>query len=79
MIVQCKRERRKISKVIVKSLWVDVVHERATSGLIVTTTELSPGAAKICKARGYPIEQADRNTLVQWVSRMRTPGAAVFG
>jgi restriction system protein len=79
MIVQCKRERRKISKVIVKSLWADVVHEGAASGLIVTTSELSPGAARICKARGYPIEQANRNTLREWVSNMRTPGAGVFG
>lgn len=79
MIVQCKRERRKISKVVVKSLWADIVHERAASGLIVTTTELSPGAAKTCRARGYPIEQAGRDSLLQWVTRMRTPGAGVFG
>jgi restriction system protein len=78
-IVQCKRERRKISKVIVKSLWADVQHEKAESGLIVTTTELSPGAAKVCKVRNYPIEQANRNTLRQWVSAMRTPGSGIFG
>jgi len=79
VIVQCKRERRKISKVVVKSLWADVLHERAESGLIVTTTELSPGAAKVCKIRNYPIEQANRRTLRQWISNMRTPGAGVFG
>jgi restriction system protein len=78
-IVQCKRERRKISKVVVKSLWADVQHEGAESGLIVTTTELSPGAAKVCKVRNYPIEQADRNTLRQWISKMKTPGTGVFG
>jgi len=79
MIVQCKRERRKISKVIVKSLWADLVYENANSGLIVTTTELSPGAKKVCKARNYPIEQANREILRHWISNMRTPGAGVFG
>jgi restriction system protein len=79
VIVQCKRERRKISKVVVKALWADVLHERAESGLIVTTTELSPGAVKVCKVRNYPVEQANRNTLRQWISNMRTPGAGVFG
>jgi restriction system protein len=78
-IVQCKRERRKISKVVVKSLWADVQHEGAESGLIVTTTELSPGAAKVCKVRNYPIGQANRNMLRHWISKMRTPGAGVFG
>jgi len=78
VLVQCKRERRKISKTVVKALWADVDAEGADSGLVVTTSSLSPGARQMWTARGYAIEEADRETLREWLDVMRTPGTGVF-
>lgn len=78
VLVQCKRERRAISKGVVKALWADVVHEHATSGLVVTTSSFSPGAAAVRTARGYPIQEANRENLRAWIQAMRSPGAGVF-
>lgn len=78
ILVQCKREKKKISKVIVKALWADIYEEKAQSGLIVTTTALSPGAEEVCKARSYPIQQANRSTLKKWIEEMRTPYRGIF-
>ena len=78
MLVQCKRQRHKVEKVVVKGLWADVVEEKAESGLIVTTSELSPGAEKVCSARAYPIQSADREMIKQWLKSMRTPSTGVF-
>jgi restriction system protein len=66
-----------VSKVIVKALYTDVTHEAANSGLIVTTSWLSPGAKAVCEARKYPIEEADRETIRTWVHEMRKPGAGI--
>lgn len=74
ILVQCKREKNKIKSAIVKALYTDVLHERAGSGLIVTTSELSPAAVRVKTARAYPIEQADRATLRRWLENMRTKG-----
>jgi len=77
-LVQCKRERRRIGKTIVKALWADVVQEDAKSGLIVTSSSFSPGARATRTARGYPIEEADRESLRKWIRSMRTPGSGFF-
>lgn len=74
ILVQCKREKNKIKSTVVKALYTDVLHERADSGLIVTTSELSPAAIRVKNARAYPIEQADRTTLRRWLEAMRTKG-----
>ncbi len=73
ILIQCKRQKQKVEKVIVKALWADIVDESATSGLVVTTSALSPGAVDVCTARAYPIEQANRGTLKQWITEMRSP------
>lgn len=78
ILVQCKRQKEKVGKTVVKALWADVVEERATSGLVVTTSALYPGAAKVCAARAYPIEAADRRTIQQWIEALRTPFTGVF-
>lgn len=77
-LVQCKRERRRIGKTVVKALWADVVQEDASSGLIVTSSSFLPGARATRTARGYPIEEADRESLRTWIRSMRTPGSGVF-
>lgn len=72
IIVQCKRVKTKIDKALIKSVYADVLHEHADSGLIVTTSYLSPGAARMRTARGYNVEAADRTTLRQWINQMKT-------
>ena len=79
LLVQCKREKAPISRVVLKALYADVVHEGATSGLIVTTSRLSPGARNDRNARGYPIEEAERPTVKAWIEKLRQPGAGYVG
>lgn len=74
IIVQCKRVKTKIDKALIKSVYADVLHEHADSGLIVTTSYLSPGAARMRTARGYNVEASDRTTLRQWINQMKTAG-----
>jgi restriction system protein len=64
ILIQCKRQKQKVGKVVIKALYADILDENASSGLIVTTSALSPGAVKVCSARSYPIEQARREHLV---------------
>jgi restriction system protein len=78
ILVQCKRQKAKIEKVVVKALWADVVDEGAKSGLVVTTSELSPGAAAVVSARSYPIDGAERSKIRSWIEAMRTPNSGVF-
>ena len=78
ILVQCKREKEAVGKVVVKALYADVKHEHAQLGLVVTSNALAPGARKVCLARSYPILEANRDTLKAWVTEMRTPYAGVF-
>ncbi|MBN2266221.1 MAG: restriction endonuclease [Candidatus Aminicenantes bacterium] len=78
ILVQCKRQRQSVPKVVVKALYADVLHEKAESGLIVTTSTLSPGAKKVCSVRSYPIKDVDRVSLRTWIEEMRSPGTGVF-
>ncbi len=78
ILVQFKRQRSKIEKVVVKALFADVLEGKATSGLIVTTSALSPGARHVVGARGYPVIEASRGHLRKWLEAMRTPAQARF-
>jgi restriction system protein len=78
LLVQCKRQKAKVGKVVVKALWADIQHERANGGLIVTTSTVERGARETCSARGYSITVADRDTLPKWLAEMRSPGKGVF-
>ena len=73
IIIQCKRQKSKIEKVVVKALWADMVYEKAESGLLVTSSQVSKGAITDCIARGYNIRFAERDTLDNWIKTMRTP------
>ncbi|WP_447585409.1 restriction endonuclease [Pseudoxanthomonas mexicana] len=77
MIIQCKRQKAKVEKVIVKALYTDLVDEGANYGLVVTTSELSPGAREVITGRGYPIEEVNRENLQQWLKKLRTPGTGI--
>jgi restriction system protein len=77
ILVQCKRQKAKVEKVVVKGLHADVSYESADYGLIVTTSELSPGARATIEARGYPIQEVDRSGLEKWLQTLRTPGTGI--
>jgi len=77
IIIQCKRQKAPVSKVIVKVLYADVLDAEATSGLVVTTSRLSPGAKAVCDARKYPIDAADRGKIRKWIEEMRRPGMGI--
>lgn len=76
-IVQCKRQKNKIEKVVVKGLHADVQFERAEYGVIVTTSELSPGAKTTISARGYDIQTVERDGVKGWLTKLRTPGTGI--
>jgi len=78
ILVQCKRYKQRIEKVVVKALYADILEAQAQSGLIVTTSALAPGAERVCVARAYPITQANRETLKQWLETLRSPYTGVF-
>ena len=76
-IIQCKRQKQKVEKVIVKGLYSDIQFEKAQCGLLVTTSELSPGARKTIRVRGYPIEEVNRTQLKKWLTELHIPGAGI--
>jgi len=78
LLVQCKREKTKISKVVVKALAADIAFEGATAGLVVTSSSWSPGARETVSARGYPIIEAGRETVTAWLNLLRTPVAGAW-
>jgi len=78
ILVQCKRYKQKIERTVIKALWADVEWEKASSGMIVTTSGISPGGISDCQARGYNILEADKNTISAWLDKMKYPGAGVF-
>lgn len=73
LIVQCKRVREKVEKVVVKGLWADMQSEGAARGMVATTRSISPGAQDTITARGYAIDSADREAIANWLEIMRTP------
>ncbi|EHH0850078.1 restriction endonuclease [Vibrio vulnificus] len=76
-IIQCKRYKSKIEKLTIKGLYTDVLHEGAEIGLLVTTSEFSTGARKTIDARGYPIEEVNRDNISMWLQELRTPGTGI--
>lgn len=73
ILIQCKREKSQVERVVIKALWADTQYEKAKSGLIVTSSKISRGAREDCIARGYNIRFAERDTLNKWLQQMRTP------
>lgn len=71
IIVQCKRQKSKVSNTVVKALYADVLAEGAESGLIVTSTKISPSGKSVAKARGYNVDWCERDTLKKWIEKMR--------
>lgn len=78
IIVQCKRHKAKIEKAVIKALHSDVMWEGADSGLIVTTSDISPGAAKTIDTRRYPVSSANRQNVEAWIAAMRQPWSGII-
>ena len=78
ILIQCKRQKATVQKMVVKSLWADVEHEKARSGLIVTTSVLAPGSHTVRRARGYRITAVEREKLKNWLEQLRSPGSGTF-
>jgi restriction system protein len=74
LLVQCKRERTKVGKVIVKALAADIAFEGAKAGLVATTSEWSRGARETVQARSYPLAEVNNQRVREWLTLMRTPG-----
>tara|TARA_R110001592_G_scaffold118279_1_gene320660 strand:- start:3649 stop:4668 length:1020 start_codon:yes stop_codon:yes gene_type:complete len=77
IIIQCKRQKAKVEKVIVKGLYADIAHNKANLGLIVTSSELSPGARDTISARSYPIQEINNSEIFKWLAALRVPGAGI--
>ncbi|WP_431776186.1 restriction endonuclease [Streptomyces cucumeris] len=71
LIVQCKRERRKIEKVVVKALAADVRWEGARQGLLVATADWAPGTREVVRTRCYPVTEVNKDILRTWLLEMR--------
>ena len=76
-IIQCKRQRDKIGKIVVKGLYTDVQFYGARRGLLVTTSELSRGARQTVRLRGYPVEEVNGTQLYQWLRELHIPGSGI--
>ncbi|EPW3768310.1 restriction endonuclease [Vibrio fluvialis] len=77
-IIQCKRYKSKIDKVTIKGLYADVLEAKATTGLLVTTSEFSPGARTTISARNYPIKEVNGEKVAEWLKALRTPGSGLI-
>lgn len=75
--MQCKRQKSLIEKVVIKSLFSDVIYEKAEYGLIVTTSDLSSGSKNTIKSRGYPIHSVNQDKLKEWLLKMRGVGRGI--
>lgn len=77
ILIQCKRQKSKVEKVVIKGLYADIQHFNANYGLIVTSSELSPGARETIIARGYPINEVNKSELKKWLKALEKPGSGI--
>ncbi|WP_078870885.1 restriction endonuclease [Streptomyces caatingaensis] len=78
VIIQCKREKRKISKVVIKALAEDVRWEKAKKGMLVATVDWSPGAREVAKTRSFPLEEVNGDAVHRWLREMRSMGSGLW-
>ena len=77
IIIQCKRQKKKIEKIVIKGLHADMNFFKADVGLVVTTSELSPGAKKTISARSYAINEIDNSGVRKWLAALQVPGTGI--
>jgi hypothetical protein len=71
-LIQCKRHasRRPVGVDVVRSLYGVVHRERATAGLIVTSSHLTGPAKKECKQLEHQMSFREYDDVVKWISRI---------
>jgi hypothetical protein len=74
--VQCKRhsEKNEVEIDHVKALWTTVNDDRATRGVIATTSRLAPGARSYCAGRQYQLTAVEGENVKQWIRGMSRHG-----
>lgn len=72
ILIQCKRltAGQLVSVEYVKALWTDVHFEGADSGMVATTSRVSPAGKKVCQARGYNLSFAESEQVQEWAQTM---------
>ena len=70
--VQCKRhaENNQVEIDHVKALWTTVNDDRATRGVIATTSRLAPCARSYCAGRQYQLTAVEGKKVKQWIREM---------
>jgi restriction system protein len=76
-IIQCKRQKHKVEKVVVKGLYADLQHYNADLGLIVTSSNLSLGAKETIELRSYPIQEINNEGVKKWLSELKNVGSGI--
>lgn len=71
-LVQCKRaaRRRPVGVDVVRSLYGVVHRDRATAGLIVTSSRLTRDAKSECKKLEHQMSFREYDDLVKWIARI---------
>jgi restriction system protein len=72
LVIQCKRlsSRQTVEIEWVKAFWTDVEFSRAKSGVIATTSRVSPEGKRIALARGYALSFAENAQVREWARGM---------
>ncbi|WP_250301335.1 restriction endonuclease [Streptomyces sp. A 4/2] len=78
LLIQCKRVKREIDKVVVKALAADVAWEGAQQGLLVATAGWSPGAREVVRTRSYQVTEVNRDAVQTWLEEMRAAGNGMW-
>lgn len=78
-LIECKRYRasQPVGVAIVRGLYGVVASERASCGLIVTTSHFTRGAKEFAEKNKYQVSLRDYNNLVDWLkqyARSKIPG-----
>lgn len=64
-----------MDRVTLKALYSDLLFEKATGAMVVTTSDINRGSKQYIKARDYPITTENLETVTSWLAEMRTPGS----
>ena len=74
--IQCKRLGSKYEVGIdtVKAFWTTVQDDKATRGIVATTSCLAAGARTYCDARQYQLRAAEGEHVERWISQMASDG-----
>jgi HJR/Mrr/RecB family endonuclease len=72
LLVECRQyfEPLKIGVETVRALYGVVESERATKGIVVTTSTFTRGARQFERALRYRIDLRDRQQLIEWIRRV---------